>query len=42
MKNAYGILVRKHEGKKPLVRCRYGWKVNIKVDLKETGHEDVE
>jgi hypothetical protein len=32
--NVYDILARKPEGKRPLGRSRYGWKDNIKVDLK--------
>jgi hypothetical protein len=35
MKNAYNILVRKPEGKKPLGRLRHGWKEGIKMSLKE-------
>jgi hypothetical protein len=35
--NAYRILVRKPEGKRPLGRCRCRWEVNIKVDLTEIG-----
>jgi hypothetical protein len=34
-RNAYRILVRKPEGKRPLRRCR--WVDNIKMDLRETG-----
>ena len=36
-RNAYGPLVRKPEGKRPLVRPRHGWEVNVKMDLKEMG-----
>jgi hypothetical protein len=35
--NAYGILVRKPEGKRPLGRPRRRWVDNIKMDLRETG-----
>jgi hypothetical protein len=37
MRNAYNILVGKHEGKRP--RCR--WKENIRMDLREIGWEDM-
>jgi hypothetical protein len=36
-RNAYGILVGKPEGKRPLGRPRCSWVDNIKMDLKETG-----
>jgi len=29
-RNAYRVLVRKHEGKRPFGRPRHGWKDNIK------------
>jgi hypothetical protein len=32
--NAYGILVRKSEGKIPLDRPRYSWVGNIKMDIR--------
>jgi len=32
---AYGVLVVKLEGKRPLGRPRRGWENNIKMDLKE-------
>jgi hypothetical protein len=35
MRNAYNILVRKHEEKRPLGKPRRRWDVNIKVDLTE-------
>jgi hypothetical protein len=35
--NAYKILVRKPEGKRPLGRPRRRWEDNIKMDLKEIG-----
>jgi hypothetical protein len=35
--NAYGILVGKPEGKRPLGRPRCGWVNNIKMDLREIG-----
>jgi hypothetical protein len=34
-RNAYRILVRKPEGKKPLGRPRRRWVDNIKMDLRE-------
>jgi hypothetical protein len=33
-KNAYRILVRSPEGKRPLGRPRHRWVDNIKIDLK--------
>jgi hypothetical protein len=36
-RNAYGILVGKPEGKRPLGRPRRRWQDNIKMDLKEIG-----
>jgi hypothetical protein len=36
-RNAYRILVRKPEGKRPLGRPRRRWEDNIKMDLRETG-----
>jgi hypothetical protein len=35
MKNAYNILVGKHEGKRPLGRPRRRWVDNIKINLRE-------
>jgi hypothetical protein len=35
--NAYRILVRKPDGKRPLGRQRRRWMDNIKMDLKEIG-----
>jgi hypothetical protein len=35
MRNAYKILVRKPEWKKPLGRPRHGWEDNIKMGLTE-------
>jgi hypothetical protein len=42
MRNAYKILVRKPEGKRPFRKSRYRWKNNIMVDFKETGREGVD
>jgi hypothetical protein len=36
-RNAYGILVGKPEGKRPLGRPRRRWENNIKMDLREIG-----
>jgi hypothetical protein len=35
-RNAYGILVEKPEGKRPLGRRRRGWVDNIRMDLRGT------
>jgi hypothetical protein len=37
VRNAYNILVRKLEGKRPLGRPRHRWEVNIRMDLREIG-----
>jgi hypothetical protein len=36
-RNAYRILVRKPEGKRPLERLRHRWEDNIRMDLREIG-----
>jgi hypothetical protein len=36
-RNAYRVLVGKSEGKRPLGRCKYRWKDNIKINLREVG-----
>jgi hypothetical protein len=36
-RNAYRILVRRPEGKRPLGRPRRRWEDNIKMDLQEMG-----
>jgi hypothetical protein len=41
MINAYKILIRKHEGSRPLGRHGHKWENNIKMDLREKGWEDV-
>jgi hypothetical protein len=41
MRNAYSILVRKPEGKRPRVRSRHRWEENIGMDLREICLEDV-
>jgi hypothetical protein len=39
MRNAYKILVRKPEGKRPFRRPRHRWEDNIGMDLGEIGWE---
>jgi hypothetical protein len=41
MRNAYKILVRKPEGKRPLRRSWHIWEDNIRMDLRERGWKDV-
>jgi hypothetical protein len=41
-RNAYKILVRKPEGKRPLGRPRRRWVDNIKMDLREIGWDDMD
>jgi hypothetical protein len=36
MKNVYKMLVTELEGKRPLVRPRYRWENNIKMDPKNS------
>ena len=36
-RNAYRVLVGKHEGKRPLGRLRRRWEENIWMDLREVG-----
>jgi hypothetical protein len=42
MRNACKILFGKPEGKRPLRRPKRRWEDNIRMDLKETGWEDVD
>jgi hypothetical protein len=42
MRNAYKILVRKPEGKRPLRRPGHRWEDNIGMDLREIGWEGVD
>jgi len=42
MRNAYKILFRKPERKKPLGRSRYKWEDNIRMYLTEIGLEDMD
>jgi hypothetical protein len=37
LRNACKILVRKHEGKRPLRKPSYRWEDNIRMNLGETG-----
>jgi hypothetical protein len=41
-RNAYRILLGKLEGKRPLGGSRRRWVGNIKIDLRETGWDDME
>jgi hypothetical protein len=40
-RNAYGVLVGKPEGKRPLGRPRRRWVGNIKIDIREIGWIDL-
>jgi hypothetical protein len=40
-RNAYGILVRKPEGRR-LGRTRCRWEDDIKIELRETGWDDMD
>jgi hypothetical protein len=42
MRNAYKILVRKPEGKRPHGRPMCRWEDNIRLDLGEIGREGVD
>jgi hypothetical protein len=42
MRNGYKIIIEKHEGKRTLGRPRHRCKDNIKIGLKEMGHEGVD
>jgi uncharacterized protein (DUF2342 family) len=42
MRNVYSTLVGKPEGKRPLVRTRQRWEVNIRMDLSEIVWEGVD
>jgi hypothetical protein len=41
-RNAYGILVGKPEGKRPLGRPSRRWVNNVKMDLRETGFDGMD
>jgi hypothetical protein len=36
-RDAYGVLVGQHEGRRPLGRLRSRWNHNIKINLREVG-----
>jgi hypothetical protein len=40
-RGVYRVLVGRPEGKRPLGRPRHRWKDNIKMDLRETGIDEV-
>jgi hypothetical protein len=42
MRHAYGILIGKLEGKRPLGRPICRWEDDIKMDFREIGWEDVD
>jgi len=42
VRNAYKILVGKHERKKPLGRSRRKWEDNIRIDIRETVWDGVD
>jgi hypothetical protein len=42
MRNAYGILIRKPEGTRPLGRPRRRWVDNIKMDRREIGWDGMD
>ena len=37
-RGAYGVLVDKPEGRRPLGRPRHSWEDNIKMDIHEVGY----
>ena len=39
---AYKVLVRRHEGKRPLGRLRCRWEDSTKMDLQEVGQEGLD
>jgi hypothetical protein len=41
-RNAYSILMGKPEGKRPLRRPRRRWVNNIKLDLRQTGWDEMD
>jgi hypothetical protein len=42
MRNAYRILIREPERKRPLGRPRHRWEDNIRMDLRQMGWEGVD
>jgi len=41
-RGVYGVLVGKHDGKRPLGRPRHRWYYNIKMELQEVGCGDMD
>jgi hypothetical protein len=41
MRNSYKMLTAKRDGKTPLGRARRRWEYNIKMNLRETGLDDI-
>jgi hypothetical protein len=41
-RTVYKVSLGNPEGKRPLGRPRYRWEDNIKMDLRETGWDDVD
>jgi hypothetical protein len=41
-RNAYKVLIGKHEGKRPLRICTHRWEDKIRKDLRETRGESVD
>jgi hypothetical protein len=42
LRNAYKILVKKHEMKRPLGKPKHRWEHNSRMDSEEKGWEDVD
>jgi len=42
MRNAYNILVGKHEGKRPLETPRHRWSDNMRTDIREMWWEGMD
>jgi hypothetical protein len=42
IRNAYKILIRKCEGRRPLCRHRHRWEDNIKVNVRKIGFESMD
>jgi hypothetical protein len=41
-RNVYKVLMRKPEGRRPLVRPRHRWEDRIRMDLREIGWRSIE
>jgi hypothetical protein len=41
LRDAYGIVMGRAEGNRPLGRPRHGWQDNTKLDFKEVGWQDM-